>query len=79
MVADSLYILHQFLRGVVFQARMRGGAPRPTLIEQDDAVHAGVEKAPVVILLAAGETASDQKVWYMSQLLKGMEGASSPK
>ena len=29
--------------------------------------------------LAAGETASDQKIWYMSQLLKGMEGASSPK
>jgi simple sugar transport system substrate-binding protein len=29
--------------------------------------------------LVAGETASDQKVWYMSQLLKGMEGASSPK
>lgn len=29
--------------------------------------------------LVAGETASDQKVWYMPQLLKGMEGASSPK
>ncbi len=29
--------------------------------------------------LVAGETASDQKVWYMPQLLKGMEGASGPK
>ena len=29
--------------------------------------------------LVAGETASDQKIWYMPQLLKGMEGTSSPK
>ena len=29
--------------------------------------------------LLAGETATDEKIWYMSQLLQGMEGASSPK
>jgi len=29
--------------------------------------------------LKAGEKASDQKVWYMEQLLKGMEGVSSSK
>jgi simple sugar transport system substrate-binding protein len=28
--------------------------------------------------LAAGETADDLKIWYMPQLLEGMEGASSP-
>ncbi|UCG13088.1 MAG: BMP family ABC transporter substrate-binding protein [Deltaproteobacteria bacterium] len=31
------------------------------------------------IFLKEGETATDQQVWYMKQLLKGMEGASSPK
>ena len=29
--------------------------------------------------LLVGETATDEKIWYMPQLLKGMEGASSPK
>jgi simple sugar transport system substrate-binding protein len=29
--------------------------------------------------LLAGEKATDEKIWYMSQLLQGMEGASSPK
>ena len=29
--------------------------------------------------LRAGETATDEKIWYLPQLLKGMEGASSPK
>ena len=29
--------------------------------------------------LLAGETATDAKIWYMTQLLKGMEGASSAK
>lgn len=29
--------------------------------------------------LLAGETATDEKIWYMSQLLQGMEGASSAK
>jgi simple sugar transport system substrate-binding protein len=29
--------------------------------------------------LLVGETATDEKIWYMEQLLKGMQGASSPK
>jgi simple sugar transport system substrate-binding protein len=29
--------------------------------------------------LRAGEKATDQQIWYMPQLLKGMEGASSAK
>ncbi len=29
--------------------------------------------------LAAGETASDKRIWYMKQLLQGMEGQSSAK
>ena len=29
--------------------------------------------------IAAGETASDKQIWYMHQLLEGMEGLSSPK
>jgi len=61
VAADSLHILHQFLRGVVFQARMRDGAPRPTLIKQDDAVHTGVEKAPVVIFAARAGAAVHKK------------------
>lgn len=29
--------------------------------------------------LKTGETATDKQIWYMEQLLEGMEGASSPK
>ncbi|NNK84153.1 MAG: BMP family ABC transporter substrate-binding protein, partial [Desulfobacterales bacterium] len=29
--------------------------------------------------LKSGETASDKKIWYMKQLLKGMEGQSKAK
>jgi simple sugar transport system substrate-binding protein len=29
--------------------------------------------------LKAGEIASDKKIWYMKQLLKGMEGQSKTK
>lgn len=31
------------------------------------------------VFLSPGEPATDEKIWYMGQLLKGMEGASSPK
>ncbi len=31
------------------------------------------------VFLQVGEKATDEKIWYMAQLLKGMEGASSPK
>jgi simple sugar transport system substrate-binding protein len=31
------------------------------------------------VFLRAGEKATDEKIWYMEQLLKGMEGASSAK
>ncbi len=31
------------------------------------------------VFLKTGETATDKQIWYLPQLLEGMEGLSSPK
>ncbi len=48
MLADALHVRDQGLGAVVLQLGMRSGAPTSALIEQNNPVAPGIEKAPMI-------------------------------